>query len=470
MLKILTLYSPNYIKNLVYILQNCEYQPKSFLLWWWHQSDYRLVGARKQLALTQKSKLLLLAGLFSALLIVLVGIILILQGYLFGILFVILYPIFVAMILALIVAIAWPLIVLPRQKKLIKQSEKVFAEFNGPIIAVLGSYGKTTMKELLAKLLSEKYYVAYTKGNLNVPVSHAKMASSLTGKEEILIIEYGESKPGDIEAFAKVTHPTHAFITGLAPAHLDNYKTLDAIAKDLLSIKDYVKPDNLYINSEPFKQNNFSIPKSCSYGHNFVANWQISNYKLLPTGTSFTIKDASKNINISTKLLGKHNIGPIAAAVDLALKLGVTNLQVQNAIAKIEPHKHRMKPYYIGGAMIIDDTYNGNIEGIKAGLDLLKELPAKRKIYITPGLVEQGNLTQEIHELIGKLIAKANPNIVVLMKNSTTKYITSGLQKFNYSGEVKIQDDPLAFYNNLEHFVANGDVVLMQNDWTDNYY
>ena len=99
---------------------------------------------------------------------------------------------------------------------------------------------------------------------------------------------------------------------------------------------------------------------------------------------------------------------------------------------------------------------------------LLKGLDAKRRIYVTPGLVEQGDKNREIHEQIGLQIAKV-ADVVVLMQNSVTDYICNGLKNGKYKGQLIIIDDPLEFYTNLDHFVVKGDIVLMQNDWTDNF-
>jgi len=128
-----------------------------------------------------------------------------------------------------------------------------------------------------------------------------------------------------------------------------------------------------------------------------------------------------------------------------------------------------MEPRPLGGAVVIDDTYNGNLDGFRAGIELLGELPAKRKIYVTPGLVEQGSATEENHREIGRLLAHARFDKIVLMQNSVTNIIADELERKNYQGEIFLVDDPLSFYRNLDKFVAFGDVVLMQNDWTDNY-
>jgi UDP-N-acetylmuramoyl-tripeptide--D-alanyl-D-alanine ligase len=174
-------------------------------------------------------------------------------------------------------------------------------------------------------------------------------------------------------------------------------------------------------------------------------------------------------IRVETRLLGRHQIAPLAMAAGIASRLGMSNRQIEEAIRKVVPFEHRMQTYFIGGAQIIDDTYNGNLEGSLAGISLLGELKANRKIYVTPGLVEQGSEKVAVHETIARALSDTSPDVIVLMRNSSTMIIEKHLSKLKYRGQVKIETDPIQFYENLEHFVANGDVVMMQNDWTDNY-
>jgi UDP-N-acetylmuramoyl-tripeptide--D-alanyl-D-alanine ligase len=210
-------------------------------------------------------------------------------------------------------------------------------------------------------------------------------------------------------------------------------------------------------------------PGVTPYNSHGLQDWTVSNVVLTPTSTSFTLKHGKKVLKLTSGLLGRHQVGPISLAAILGIQLGLTDQQIVDGVAKTTPFEHRMQSRQLGGAWIIDDTYNGNIEGIRAGTELLAALEAKRKIYVTPGLVDQGKQKQLVHTQLGELVAKAKPDKVVLMKNSATRYIQQGLQTGDYQGEVTVEADPLAFYTNLEHFVAAGDVVLMQNDWTDNY-
>ena len=362
-------------------------------------------------------------------------------------------------------------IIEPRLKQQLKVARKIFTDHPGKKIVILGSYGKTTVKELLAAVLSEGKKVAATPANENVLSSHVRFAQRLQGDEDILILELGEGEPGDIARFAELIQPTHAVITGLAPAHLDKYKDLDAVAADLLAINQYVTPENLYIShqSQELATRLLAVAHQ-KFGTDRVLDWHIEDVSSSTHGTTFTLVTGRRSIRFQSSIIGEHLAAPLAFVAAFAMKLGLSEELATKGIAKTKPFAHRMQPYQLGGAWIVDDTYNGNLEGIRAGTQLLANLDAARKVYVTPGLVDQGTETERVHREIGALIAAAHPDKVVLMRNSVTDFIKAGLEQAAYDGELIVQDDPLNFYTNLESFVAAGDVILMQNDWTDNYH
>ncbi len=477
MKQLLSLYSIRYPLALAYMLQSSEYQAKPYLAWLWRTRDFSSVQHRRQLEKTSYARMLLLflaggmiAEIIAGLALVILGVGGVVSGGLeFGLALIVIYPLIWSHLVIIPLELGRRTIVEPKQKQQIQQSAEIFKAHKAIKIAIAGSYGKTSMKEVLNTVLSEGKKVAATIANENVPVSHAKFARKLTGDEEILIIEYGEGTPGDIDRFTAVTKPSYGVITGLAPAHLDRYKTLDAAGRDIFSLADYLNGQNVYVNGESEPARKFIKSKYKVYTHDGVGDWKVSNIKNSIDGLSFAISNGDKNLKVVSQLIGRHQIGVLSLAVSLADKLGLSVKQIEAGIAKTKPFEHRMQPYKLSGAWIIDDTYNGNIDGIKAGTELLKDLPAKRKIYVSPGLVEQGANKQEIHQVMGGYIAKANPDIVVLMQNSVSGYIKTGLDEAGFKGEVRIETDPLNFYTNLEHFVAKGDLVLMQNDWTDNY-
>jgi UDP-N-acetylmuramoyl-tripeptide--D-alanyl-D-alanine ligase len=457
------------------MLQAVEYRPGAYLRWLWRTNDFARVIYRKDLVPTRPARMLLIAFKTGALAGAVVAIILLLQGVsnqnyseiIYAAMFLIATPGLWAHLIILPLILGNILIIKPLNFVKIHSSKNIFANHPAIKIAIAGSYGKTTMKEILLTVLSEGKKVKATPANKNVSISHALFAKKLTGDEEILIIEYGEGAPGDIARFAKKTHPNVGIVTGLAPAHLDRYKTLQAAGKDIFSLADYLKGQDFYVNSESKAIQPFLNSHMRAFTANGIDNWQVKDIKISIEGLSFSLGDKELKLRIKSQLLGRHQIAPLVLAAYLGHVYGLTNKQIETGIGKIEPFEHRMKPYQLSGAWIIDDTYNGNIEGMKAGLALLSELDSNRKIYITPGLVDQGWESSEIHQELGKAIAEANPDMVVLMKHSATDDIVKGLDGFK--GHLVIEEDPLDFYNNLGKFVAAGDLVLMQNDWPDNY-
>ncbi|HEV2402866.1 MAG TPA: Mur ligase family protein [Candidatus Saccharimonadales bacterium] len=474
---IIGLYSWRYPSNVIYMLQSCEYQVLPYLRWYWRTTNFSSVAHRRSLQPTRPARLLLLAMRLGMLAEIAWGLLLLWRWWqdgaagdgAFGLAAIFATPVVWAQLIVLPLLFGRWLIIYPKNYILVRRSQQIFQAHKGIKIAVAGSYGKTTMKELLATVLGTSKTIAVTPGNKNVSVSHAYFAQRLKGDEDIVIIEYGEGAPGDVARFAATTHPTHAVITGIAPAHLDRYKTVEAAAKDIFSLSRFVKPNHVYVNEESSLARSYLHKRFERYSQHGALGWSVDYIRNDISGISFQLKKNGVVMQLHSGLLGRHQIGPIALSAALAYHFGVTTADIEDAVAQTKPFEHRMQPYLLQGAWIIDDTYNGNIEGVRVGTELLKELPAKRKIYVTPGLVDQGAGTKEVHETMGRYIAAAKPDITVLMKNSVTGFIRSGLDAAGYTGQVTIEDDPLSFYTNLSLFVAAGDLVLMQNDWPDNY-
>lgn len=473
---LLEMYRLRFARTIIYMLQATEYQVGPYLRWLWRVKDFSQVAHRKELVKTRRASLLLsvvrtgmLAQFLAALLWGAVAIKRKDPGGLFAIDLLVSIPIVWSHLIVGPLFFARWLYVNPLFGHQVHRAEKIFLDHPGVKIAVAGSYGKTTMKEILLTVLSEGKKVAATPANKNVAISQAQFAKNLDGNEDVLIIEYGEGAPGDVARFAKNTHPNIGIITGLAPAHLDKYKTLKRAGEDIFSLADYLKNKNIYVNGECEEVLPFVKRTHQFYSQRQVAGWKISEIKVSLKGVSFTMKKAGKTLQLKSDLLGAHQVGPLATAAVLADSLGLSKRQIETGITKIKPFEYRMQPREVGGAWIIDDTYNGNIEGMLAGLRLLQGLPAKRKIYVTPGLVDQGKDSPAIHHRLGEAIARAQPELVILMRHSVTDEIVDGLKAKKFKGQLVIEEDPLNFYTHLDQFVAAGDLVLLQNDWPDNY-
>lgn len=467
-------------KYLVYMLQQVEYRPEPFFGWvlrcMKNNSPLSAVMRRQELRLTRKARLLLaLAYILTVVWYTAVIVIVALLhdrviGVLFGAALLALLPAALASMLMLVVAVADALIVKPAERRMIAETKSILEKHPGTTIVVAGSYGKTTMKELLASILGDGLDVAATAGNRNTPAAHAQFARALTGKEDVVIFELGEGDPGDVRRFAATLHPDVAIITGLAPNHLDKYGTVEELARDFMALRDFVPVEKLYYAADSTLLGAYIAPGDQTYGLDGGKTWKVSDVHITAERTEFSLTYKEKTLALRSKLLGRHQVAPLALVAVIAFDMGLTVEKIEAANEAIKPYEHRMSSYSLSGATIVDDTYNGNLEGIIAGLSFLSEIEAKRKLYVTPGLVDQGDETDNVHRKIAGKIAEVAPDVLVLMRNSATDIIQDELKKLQYQGDIQIQDDPLAFYQGLEHIVRGGDVVLMQNDWTDNYH
>lgn len=475
-MKYWTRYIWSYPKVLLYMMQNTEFKLGEYIKWFHRTTDFRTVMKRRQLEVTRKIQLILI-GLRIGGFVLFAGIVALVyiaateQSWLFGAaaaIVALLAPYILAYGALIILGIGYVLIQKPKEHRIIARARKQLAGFNGVRIAIAGSYGKTTAKEMLLTVLSEGKNVKATPGNMNTAIGISRFIRKIDGDEDVLIFELGEERVGDVAKLADLTRPYIGVITGINEAHLSSFKSLDHTIKTIYELSDYVQPERLYqaFDNQVVREAN---RPGIAFSKNGVGNFKVKDIKTDLEGTRFTLTDGDTTVHAQTQLLGEHTVGITAAVIDIALRVGLTPTQIEAGLKKVVPFEHRMEPRQLHGAWIIDDTYNGNSDGIEAGLAFLKHQDAIRRIYITPGLVEQGDRTEPVHIKIGETIAQSNVDVTVFMQNSVTAYIQQGLEHGNYQGKVVIVDTPLDFYTNLDQFVAAGDVVLMQNDWTDNY-
>lgn len=474
----LSRYNLRYPRSLVYMLQTSEYNICDYLVWYHNTRDFTHIEKRKQLVKTPKAlSLLVMAWMIVFLLAILIVASLWIDDPLK-------YALFLAVIFLspyiLAYTIIIPLLIIkiiqcPIEYLIINQARQKLKSHKAIKIGIAGSFGKTTMREILKTVLSEGKKVSAAPHSYNTALGISQFVKTLKGDEEILIFELGEYYPGDIKKLCALTQPNIGIITGINEAHLQKFKSLEQTTKTIYELADYLeaklpKTQTLYINKENELAYKNSRPNNIIYNRQHIGNWKIENPKTGLDGTSFTLTNSNTKLELKSTLLGLHQIGPLAAAADIAFNLGLSFNQIREGIGKTKPFEHRLEPK-IGndGVITLDDSYNGNPDGIKAVIEFLESLQGHRRFYVTPGLVEMGNKTEEVHKQIGKSLAKAKIEKVILIKNSVTPHIEKSLREENYAGEVLWFDDALATFAALPNLTVKGDVVVLQNDWPDQY-
>jgi len=452
----------------LHILQLEEYNPIRFLTWVLSNPFKRYYSVKKKLVWTFKAKFILYSALiyviiFNLVLILLfkcvgifIGIMLATQAYIF--------------LLAGILTIK-PYEILNRTRVKRDIGGKILSlkQKNLKIIGIAGSYGKTSVKEFLYGILKTKYKVLRTPESYNTLFGVAKVIDyELDDYYDFFICEMGAYKIGEIKEICEMVKPDHAILTGINEQHIDRFKKIENTIKAKFEILEY-SDDNgfkVLIGTNTYVHNNYLkyADTAVLYGLE-QSGFFVKNVESTKTGSKFTMMLNGNQFEATSKLIGNSNIENILAAATMATLLGVEPNLILQAISNLTPVSHRLEiKTWQNGLTVIDDAYSSNVTGFKAALDLLGTFSTLEKVIVTPGIVELGNKTQEIHNELGKLIDLTCDKVLLIGKNERTLAINEGISN----------KEKVVFINSLEELPkhltnTNNSIALIENDLPDNY-
>ena len=348
----------------------------------------------------------------------------------------------------------------PHNKKFIRLATKKLAASNIRVIAITGSYGKTTTKNILYDILSEKYRVLTTPRSHNTPIGIALAINNANLDDyDIFIAEMGARHLGDIAELCEICPPDISLITGICGQHLETFLNFQNIVK--------AKGEILLATKEKAIIADDAFELFADYNCNKVRCNAASDIKADKTGTAFTLTLGGQNISVKTKLLGEHSAFNIALAAEAAFEVGMTADEICTAIPEIDYIEHRLQLSENGGVNILDDGYNSNVKGARAALEVLKYFDG-RKIVVTPGLVELGVLEEDENTALGKELVGFD--LVILVGDTLVKFVENGYKAGGGDIEkIKIKPSIFAAQEELKSYLNSGDTVLFLNDLPDIY-
>jgi UDP-N-acetylmuramoyl-tripeptide--D-alanyl-D-alanine ligase len=366
----------------------------------------------------------------------------------------------------------------PVEKKInnwyINDAKRILSEHKDLIIVgITGSYGKTSTKHFLEKILSEKYNVLMTPGSFNTTMGVVRtIREYLQPTHQVFICEMGAKQINDIKEICDIVHPRVGILTSVAEQHLDTFKTLENVRKTKFELIDSLPQEGLAIlngDYEIIRNSAVSKPKEYFSTSDSTADYNAKNIKFSPKGTEFEIYHFSEKIgDFTTPLLGSYNISNIVSAVVCALKLGLTIEQIKFGVHKLQAVEHRMEiKAGPNGVVLIDDAFNSNPKGAKMALEILSQFTDCQKFVITPGIIELADRQDFYNSEFGKQIAKA-ADFAVLVGKEQTKAIYAGLKAENYPEDKIYIAQGLQDAANFAYSKAvSGDVILFENDLPD---
>jgi len=326
-------------------------------------------------------------------------------------------------------------------------------QFNIPVIGITGTNGKTTTKELIAAVLSEKFNVLYTQGNYNNDVGVPKTLFRLTKEHEIAVIEMGASHPGDIKTLADTAEPTCGLITNVGHAHLQGFGSFAGVVKTKGELYEYLRQredglvflnadndylldmlsDNLWVtpySTDPDKQ------YECISGEIIACNpflkirWREPLLELEETGAS------TKWHKVQTHLVGAYNIDNLLAAIAVGINFGVDRKKICHALETYEPTNNRSQLMVTEHNQLIVDAYNANPSSMMAALENFRLIEAPHKMAILGDMRELGEASAEEHQKIVDFIEECDFEEVWLV-GSEFAQTKCDYRKFSDVEEVK---------------------------------
>lgn len=346
------------------------------------------------------------------------------------------------------------------------------------VVGITGSFGKTSTKFIVGTILSEKFKVLNTPESYNTPMGLSKVINNdLTNEHEVFVAEMGAKVLGEIRELAELAQPKIGILTSIGPVHIETFKNIDNIMKTKYELIEELPTDGVavfnYDNEYIRKLADKTFKEKLLYGFENTDKLDIYAEDIIVTeeGSTFTLKDKKgDSIRCTTKLLGKHNIYNLLAGACAAKILGLTFEEIARGISKVEPVEHRLNLIKAqNGVIIIDDAFNSNPIGTKAALEVLGQFRQGKKIIVTPGMIELGDMEEAANKEFGVNIGKVC-DFAILVGENRTKPIYEGLMESNFN------KDNIIVVNNLSEATVQlgriskpGDVVLFENDLPDNY-
>lgn len=342
------------------------------------------------------------------------------------------------------------------------------------IIGVTGSYGKTSVKYFLSKLLSTQFSVLHTPGNYNTTLGVVRtIREHMKSFHEIFICEMGAREVGDIKEICDLVHPQYGIITSIGPQHLQSFHTIENIVGTKFELADAVPAEGkIFLNYDNDYIRNHKIEKQViSYGiSEEKADYRAYDISVSQDGSAFKMKDKEGvEYEFHTRLVGNHNVQNIAGAVAVANTLGIPMEKLIFPVKQLESVPHRMQLIKQGNRTVLDDAYNSNKNGFKAALDTLAMFEDLR-ILVTPGMVELGERQYDENKEVG-IYAHDKCDYAVLVGRKQTEPIQVGLMEAGFPRNRMIIVDTLQEAYQMINSIPGEKqkVILIENDLPDNY-
>lgn len=334
--------------------------------------------------------------------------------------------------------------------------------YNIPVVAITGSVGKTSTKDIVANVIAQKYKTLKTLGNLNnhigLPLTILRLKD-----EEALVVEMGMNHFGEISCLTTIAKPNICIITNIGTSHIGNLGSRENILKAKLEILEGNENPTIIINNDNdllhnWYEKNKKNYKIKTFGIENESDYNAADIRITTQGSEFYSNLDGKKEKIQVPVGGEHFVLNALCAITVGKELGIDTKDIIQGIGKFELTSKRMELKKLeNGITIINDAYNASFESMKAALKYFSEFKNNRKIAVLGDMLELGDYAKELHEKVGKEVAK-NKIDILMCCGENAKYIVNEAEKNG------IRKEQIYYFENKEELLKTLKPKLEKDD------
>lgn len=340
-------------------------------------------------------------------------------------------------------------------------------DFALPVIAVGGSNGKTTTKELVAAVLRQKLKTLWSEASFNNDIGVPATLLKLESTYQAAVLEVGTNHPGELAPLVRMIQPRIGVIMSIGREHLEFFGDLAGVADEEGWLAELLPADGtLFVNGDSDWAGRLAGRTSASVvrvGLNSGNDWRASDLRMDAQGMKFRVDGPKTGLagEYGIRLLGNHQVVNALFALAVGAELGLTQMEVRQGLAECQPAKMRLQPWIWNGVCVLDDAYNANVDSVLAALQTLRQMPsAGRRVAVLGDMAELGEHSRAAHEEIGRRTVEFGVDQLFAV-GKMASVIANAARVAGLKGVGEFED-PLAAAGAVKQFLKSGDVLLLK--------
>ncbi len=334
--------------------------------------------------------------------------------------------------------------------------------FAKPVVAVTGSAGKTTTKDVIAALLSVKLKTGRTVGNFNNHIGLPVSILRLPDDAEVAVLEMGMNHAGEIRDLTRIGLPDVAVVTNVGYAHIENFDSVEGVALAKRELVEGLKPGGIAVLSADDERvrafRGVHPGRSVTFGLSADADVRAEEVRLSDTGVKFRVSGTQ----FETSMLGRHGVRNILAGIAVAQIFGIDLVDLVEAVRSLSPGKMRGERLVHEGITILNDCYNSNPDAARSMIDVLRDVPAQRHIAVLGEMLELGRWAEPLHRDVGYYVAGSGISVLIGIRGAARNMVDAAIEAGLAGDAAYFFSDPEPAGRQLREIARPGDAILFK--------